>query len=469
MPSPQAEFSFTAVLRSALRALPTNLHWCFLLFAIPQVIFLALWTPPFQTADETAHFDRAWQIAHLEIGPRYGGYVDASADRLWNCVAAIGFNQEARYTRTDQSCEVSARWTGQTVHHDFPNTGTGALTGYLPQALGIVIGKTAGLGPLHTLELARLLNGAFAVAVCGLALYWCGRGKLVVFALLLMPMSLSLFASCGQDATLIALTCLAFATISRQVGKGARLSRAQAAVVIVSFIVVLVGRPPYVALLPVLLAPGLFQKRINRPAWIPGLLFACLPFAVTVTWWLTATHATRAVAKPIAGIGVTDARLQLINIFHHPGIVDGLLGYAAHHTSEYIAGVIGILGWLDTPMPSLYYLALLLVLAMAAVAELGHGPQIAKSFTVLSIVVFCAGIVAVFLVEYLIWTPVGAPEIYGVQGRYFIPLLIAAAVGLPQMGDSEKSYERLTALVVAAQLITVIVLPKVILARYYAG
>lgn len=469
MPSPQAKFSFTAVLRAALQILPSKLHWVFLLFAIPQVVFLALCTPPFQTPDEPAHFFRAWQIAHLQIGPHAGGFADSGADHIWDCVAGLPHNPKVLYTKDEQKGVESAQWSGVSTYREFPNTGTGALTGYLPQAMGILIGRAVGLGPLRTLELARLLNGAFAIAVCAFSLGWCRRGKLIMFAVLLMPMNLSLFASCGQDATLIALTCVAYAAISRQLDGGGPLSTVRAAVVIVSLTVVLVGRPPYVVLLLALLVPGLFIGRRNRPSWATGFWLAFFSFAVTVAWWLTAMHMAGAVATPLAGIGTVDAKMQLINVLHHPGIVGSLLSYAAQHTVEYIAGVIGYMGWLDTLMPALYYLAMILVLAMAAIAEMSHGPRLAKSVTVLLMAAGFAGVAAVFIVEYLIWSPVGAPGIYGVQGRYFIPLVIVAAVGLPRLGDSLKDYQRITAIVVAAQLITAVVLPQVIMARYYGS
>lgn len=58
---------------------------------------------------------------------------------------------------------------------------------------------------------------------------------------------------------------------------------------------------------------------------------------------------------------------------------------------------------------------------------------------------------------------------FGVQGRYAIPLAIVAGVGLPRQRQPEKTFEWATAIVVAAQLLTVVVLPRVILARYYIG
>jgi len=191
--------------------------------------------------------------------------------------------------------------------------------------------------------------------------------------------------------------------------------------------------------------------------------------AITVAWWLTAMRAVRAVAAPIAGIGVVDAKLQLANLLHHPAIARDLLAYTIHHIPEYIAGVIGYLGWLDTLMPSVYYLIMFGVLVLAFLAETSVAPRLPKNVTAIFLCAGFAGIALVFLVEYLIWTPVGAPGIYGVQGRYFIPLLIAVAVGLPRLGNSEKTYQRVTAMVVAVQLITAVVLPQVILARYYTG
>jgi len=388
-------------------------------------------------------------------------------DGVSAAVDGIAFHSNVRYTGANQIAAENAQWSGQLTYHEFPNTGSGAPTGYIPQALAFTIGKPVGLGPLRTLELDRLFNGAFAIAVCTFALWWCKSGRLVMFAVLLMPMTLALFASCGQDPTSIALTCLAFAIISKQLDAGGALSRTQAAIVIVSLILVSISRPTYVALLTVLLIPQLFHGRRNRPSWITGFWFACLSFAVTVAWWLTAMHTVKAVAKPIAGIGVIDAKLQLANLLHHPAIASHLLAYIVHHIPEYIAGVIGYLGWLDTLMPSVYYLIMLGVLALAILAEISVAPRLPKNVTAIFLCAGFAGIALVFLVEYLIWTPVGAPGIYGVQGRYFIPLLIAVAVGLPRFGNSEKTYEHVTAIVVAVQLITAVVLPQVILARYY--
>jgi len=468
MPASQARFAVIGFLRASFASLPSNLHWIFLLFASLLIIFLAVWTPPFQSADETAHFYRAYQVAQGEfLRGGGGGYADSAIGQLYACVAALPFKNKARFTAADRAKAEEVQWTGHLIDYQFPNTTVYAPTGYLPQALGVAFGKVTGMGVMRTLELARLLNGTFAILVCALALCWCRRGKVVMFVVLLMPMTLSLFASCNQDTTLIALTCLAFAIVSRQIAAGAPLSLTQATVLALSLLIVCLGRPPYVPLLLVLLIPHLLPPWRSKPSWLPGPFLAASLVAATVVWWRVASASTRGLVPPSAAYGAVDAKLQLLNLFHHPGTVAVLAGYVFRHAAVYFAGMVGVMGWLDTPMPPSYYLAMVLVLLTACLAELALGGKVKRSATALLLVSPLAALAAVFLIEYLTWTWVGAPAIYGVQGRYGIPLAIAAGVGLPPLAGSAKIRERATAIVVLSQILTLVCLPRVIMARYY--
>jgi uncharacterized membrane protein len=454
-------------LRACFASLPSNLHWIFLLTACPLVIFLAVWTPPFQSADETGHFYRAYQVARGEFLGGGGGYADSAIEQLYACVAALPFNDKARFTAADRVKAEQVKWTGQLIYRQFPNTAVYAPTGYLPQALGVAFGKRTGMGVMRTLVLARLLNGTFAILVCSLALCWCRRGKVVMFAVLLMPMTLSLFAACNQDTTLIALTCLAFAIISRQIAAGVPLSLTQATVLALSLLIVCLGRPPYVALLLVLFIPHLLPPWRSKPSWLPGAFLAGSLVGATVVWWRIASASMRGLVAPSSAYGVVDAKLQLLNLFHRPGTVAVLAAYVFRHAAVYFAGMVGVLGWLDTPMPPTYYLAMVLVLLTAGLAEFAHVGKVLRSATVLLLASPLAALAAVFLIEYLTWTSVGAPAIYGVQGRYGIPLAIAAGVGLPPLAASAKISERATAIVVLSQLLTLVCLPHVIMTRYY--
>jgi Glycosyl transferase family 2/Predicted membrane protein (DUF2142)/Methyltransferase domain len=86
---------------------------------------------------------------------------------------------------------------------------------YFPQALGIRLGRVADLSLAQTLLAMRLLNGIAACTIAFLALSICRRGRALMFATLLLPMTLSEFASAAQDALIISLSLLAIAIASR--------------------------------------------------------------------------------------------------------------------------------------------------------------------------------------------------------------------------------------------------------------
>jgi uncharacterized membrane protein len=101
-------------------------------------------------------------------------------------------------------------------------------------------------------------------------------------------------------------------------------------------------------------------------------------------------------------------------------------------------------------------------------AELNRGLKIKKSLSALILTAALFSAAGVFFIQYLIWSPVGSPVIYNLQGRYLIPVLIVGGVGLPSSDDSPKTYRYLTLIVVLAQLLTMVQLPRAIFARYYS-
>jgi uncharacterized membrane protein len=467
MSSDHQESQVGEFMRAPLQSLPSALHWIFVLFAAPLVIFLAVRTPAFQSPDEDNHFYRSWQVAHGGLFARGGGYVDNGIEQLYACVAKLTFNSQARLTVADIAAERAVPWSGQLAYRSFPNTAAYFPADYIPQALAILIGHAIGIGVLNTLILARLLNGAASIILCAYGLSVCRRGKVAMFALLLMPMTLSLFASSSQDATLIALACLAFSLISRQLDRAVPMTTTTAAVVFGVVLLVAIGRPPNAALALAFFIPGLLPSRSKTRELLAAVVLTGVTVVITLGWWIAVILATRGISQPFAAGSNVDPKLQLMYLLHHPHIVVPMLGYLVHHITYYIAGVIGILGWLDTPMPALYYLAMMLVLAGAIFAELTRGPAIARGVTARIFFASLVGIAGVFFIEYLNFTPVGGTDLDGTQGRHLIPLLVAGAAGLPCLVHSPKMYARATAIVVLAQLLTVAVLPHVIIARYY--
>ena len=69
--------------------------------------------------------------------------------------------------------------------------------------------------------------------------------------------------------------------------------------------------------------------------------------------------------------------------------------------------------------------------------------KISKKQRIVAAIIFLVPYIALFLVQYLTWTPVGSLRIQGVQGRYFIPLLILLPFILNINSENTRYGERI--------------------------
>jgi uncharacterized membrane protein len=103
--------------------------------------------------------------------------------------------------------------------------------------------------------------------------------------------------------------------------------------------------------------------------------------------------------------------------------------------------MIGVLGWLETPLHAWAYPVLGLLLLAALFAPMKFDRETRPRVIIVALASFLAYGLAIFLVCYLAWTPISADRIHGVQGRYFIVVLPLVAVvlsaflrrGVPQL------------------------------------
>ena len=92
--------------------------------------------------------------------------------------------------------------------------------------------------------------------------------------------------------------------------------------------------------------------------------------------------------------------------------------------------MIGIFGLIDTycPMP-IIFIAYINIIFIALAEGTTEKIKVSKTMKIISIIYVILGIAGVFSALYITWTPlivgkVGTDEITGVQGRYFLPLIM---------------------------------------------
>jgi uncharacterized membrane protein len=162
------------------------------------------------------------------------------------------------------------------------------------------------------------------------------------------------------------------------------------------------------------------------------------------------------------------------------GILADPLGFVAiaittltTNAGYYLQQFIGILGWLDTPLPiwhvAGYAIALMLIVMFGRSSGDGQDRDLRpwrKRDRIIAIVALVSSIALLCVLAYL-WNIVGVDRIGGIQGRYFIPL---APLLLPIFGRS-RSVLKLRSLMTGAiglAIVSGVSTITVLVQRYYA-
>ncbi len=406
-----------------------------LILAAAGALPLVLLTPPFQVPDEVQHFYRAFQLSDLQIAAEVQNGVSGGTlpDSLPSLVKSSVYTENGVfYPPTPAPLANSLKLASLPLNPGsrhfvaFPGSAFYSPLPYLPQALGIAFGRLFGLGALYLLYLGRLFNALTAIALLGLAVYSMPVAAELVMLVGLLPMSLYLYASISADAAVIAcallFTALSFAATARGSWKSWELPVAAVAAAVFCSV-----KPVYVPIVLAGLLPGLLRH--GKP-WLvlrTHLFLLAAAVGASAAWLLFA----RSFMTRLLGHG--HPMLQIEFILHHPAAF--LLTLAPtldlKTNFDFYVRTIGFFGWLTVPLQpiTVYLLPLVsffIVLFFGSRASQKRSPLCALWYLALAL----ASLVLVFTALYLMDTQVGSNAITGVQGRYFIPLLVLAAMAL---------------------------------------
>jgi uncharacterized membrane protein len=401
-------------------------------FASIMIVITVLLTPAGMVPDETTHFLRAVQVSQgsftgIRKEKQSGGMLpDTALPALLGAEYLIGHPEQHYSTKAlDQSAAIP--WSHTYTFTDFHGASIYAPGAYLPEALAIRISRLAHQSVLQTFFVARLVNGFLTVMICTLAIAISRRGTAWLFALGSLPMTLHLAGSCSQDGMLIGLALLAAAILSRHT-KETRWLKLSWIGISALFAVLAAAKPP---LLICALFPAAFvSRRYLRP-----LLPFVISFVATILWYIVGIAPVKVQFQ--ATNGVSDSgqiKWMLLNPFGTVGIVIHTLRTMG---KLFWAQMIGRLGWLDTPLSGGFYAlaSIILVLSFLSGAVWKGAASDRQSARAVwtTLAVGSLSVVAMMLALYVIWSPVGAGLIAGIQGRYFLTLLPFLVLLLPTM------------------------------------
>jgi len=262
--------------------------------------------------------------------------------------------------------------------------------------------------------------------ICAISIRVIPRLKNVVMLLALMPMSLHQAGSISADsltnATAFLLLCY---ILYIKYKEESFVNRKNLIIIAILSMVLGLLKITYFPLsLAIFLIPHTKYKTIKNYLII-NTLIVCLATVSAVLWMF--------VTKSMNIFFPVDTAVQLSNILQNPLDYGQLLVKNIFNYDNLYLQFIGILGWLSVPLPMVVYILYFIALFVVAFAE-GSKEREYTEGRILSIVLSIGTfIICYILIEtslYLNWPQTSPVIVEGVQGRYFIPIVLLFFYGL---------------------------------------
>jgi uncharacterized membrane protein len=410
--------------------------------------FFIVKTPLLWGFDETSHVARAFQVSEGHVLAKslgdnraamgYGGYIPVHLQALiayvdHDLLSSVGIahvhDPKGYTTLGDESLSSPG------VTYAFPNTAAYTPVAYVPSAAAIRVAEVLGLDLGNTIYLARAADLAFYVGCVGCALAALRRSRLrwALFVVALFPVSVFEASTITADTANNAVAFLLSALVIKAFFVDERLSKLEEVLLFLAALTLPLLKPSYLVLdLLVLLVPNsaLTSRRAALALKAVALPIGFVAFAV---WQDVTTKIVSEVSlmRPGPDWQLVDPHRQLRYLVDHPfsGLVT-LVRTLRQHGRGYFQQMFGQLSFANVDIPAV---SVLLSAASAVVAAIFVEPvqklRLSRVYAIGAVVAVNVGLV--FLVEYLSWSDVGDNVVRGVNGRYFVPLLVLvlSAVG----------------------------------------
>lgn len=426
-------------------------HRIFAISAVYIGLLYCMILPPYAAPDEQFHINQSFNISSRVLGA--GGEVIEWDENIKRADDTDHIIQNAKttvftYKQIADNAFVKNHDNTPTVYQGEQVGGTNLL--YLPQAAAITLGRLLRLGFVQVLYLGRLANMLCAVWLVTLAVKYTPVGKGVFMVIALFPACMHQLASFSRDALTIGLYFFFAAYCLKLLLSEDNITGKD---LIILGITAFAAAPAKMAYMPLLFLALLLPKqrfavkgKTVKEQWVWAMrallvLVAITPFTIQVGGHIIETF--KYAAQSGAAIGGQSFLPQLTMlsasempppnpdkiVYNAPYILSHLkdtvrlvLNTLFYNSSLYWQTTVGgILGYMDIPISWFFVIAFTLLLAGAAVPHNGQKRLGGRHSAVA--LLLCFVVYGLVILACISWTPTYYERIYGIQGRYFLPML----------------------------------------------
>jgi uncharacterized membrane protein len=406
-------------------------------FAIVAATFgmaFLLITPPFQGADEVAHYFRAYQVSegHLVSSKAsngaVGGFLPSDIGKVMDITdnPSVQSYPNLKYNEHLTKAALEVPRSQRDTFYSFPASIAYPPTAYPGPAIGIITSRILHLPTMVSLYAARLGNLATWILLIGAAIYFLPFRKWALVAVGLLPMGLFQAATLNGDAITVGTLALLMSLTLHYRQEAIQVTRRMGAALLALASVMVLSKQIMFIFLPLAL---LFKKENFSTLWKSRafkIAMIVVPLVVFAGWTL-ALHGLPANGDQ-GNHQNPSAQLHFI-LFNPHSYINVLWNTYFYTWGDYITkSFIGVFGWADTPLSAgiivIGYIGLFLLL----VGSTDKKPTFQltrRAKQLLWATVFLYWL-ALSTALYVYYSPVAFKIIIGLQGRYYLPFAVLA-------------------------------------------
>ncbi len=456
-----------AVLYRGLNKAVTTPQILFLIIASVLGFTLAFVNPMFHVADEPVHFMKAYSVSefHLASENRNGVVGNWLPLSIPKTVEAVEFKVPA--VKIDKKAVDSGfRVPLKSNQKGFLSNGLARYppVPYIPQAVGIGIGRIFNESPLTLAYIGRVFNLLAWLILVFLAISVTPVLKWVFFLLGVMPMAVLQAASLSGDSVtngLAFLTIAFFLKLAFAKDKQGVTNGDLALLFILGMLLAFMKAPYFLLVFLFLLIPR-SKFRTNKEYYFVFAALALIVLVIVFSWTIMESTSAYTPTRPDV-----IAEGQVSFILQHPYATAVIMYRSINlYKQDWLLQFVGMLDWFETALPLWVAYLFLFFLIGTAVLDKDKDVTIRNRYKLLMFVIAMLMFLGILVILLLSWTPAGH-LIQGAQGRYWIPL---APLLLLLFYNQAVSYEKgkmFYALMVAVPVLTSVMTVLRIWNRFY--
>ena len=400
----------------------------FLLTAIVVGIIYFVLLPPWSAPDSGSHYAAAYRFSNILSGyPEdkewYGRQEDGEFfSELWGQSDNPSMQSYADLAYNFKVFAGDRTITDMPFHEE--RMEYYSFINYWPQILGLTLGRLFHLSAIACAYLARLFILAFYIWACLHAIQTTPVGKSLFVLTALLPMSVMMSSAFSYDPMVI-ITTLNFTACVFALYKEPDSKRLLIEMSLWCFMIGAVKGGGYLIILPVIFI--LAGRRSERKRSLVNIVSAAGSGLFSVLLFDKILQIGNELFQfGTAGNGKMEASFALQHPVHYLRMmIETYIIYG----NNLILNMMGTeMGWLEAVIPPAVIMLLAAVMCVYALYERDELKLAVRDKYILLSAVF---LVIIFTpVMLLSWTDEGSPWIGGLQGRYFLPVLIPALMVL---------------------------------------